>query len=57
MDTQLSEEPEYSSVDTVSLGMVVIDEIRLPSRDPLIDIAGGSGTYGMVLPNAVCTAR
>jgi len=35
-----------STVDTVSLGMVVIDEIHLPHRSPLVDVAGGSGTYG-----------
>ncbi|KAI4619986.1 hypothetical protein J4E80_004511 [Alternaria sp. BMP 0032] len=34
-----------STVDTVSLGMVVIDEIHLPHRSPLVDVAGGSGTY------------
>ncbi|KAH9872702.1 hypothetical protein J1614_005096 [Plenodomus biglobosus] len=35
----------HDHVDTVSLGMVVIDEIRLPSRPPLKDVAGGSGAY------------
>ncbi|KAH7380178.1 putative PfkB family kinase [Pyrenochaeta sp. MPI-SDFR-AT-0127] len=33
------------AIDSVSLGMVVIDEIHLPSQPPLIDVAGGSGTY------------
>lgn len=36
-----SEDPSF-----VSLGMVVIDELHFPSREPLIDIPGGSGAYG-----------
>jgi hypothetical protein len=34
-------------VVSVSLGMVVIDEIRLPSSPPFVDVAGGSGCYGV----------
>ncbi|KAF1842052.1 Ribokinase-like protein [Cucurbitaria berberidis CBS 394.84] len=45
MGSWVSKPKAELSVDTVSLGMVVIDEIRLPSRPPLIDVAGGSGTY------------
>lgn len=30
----------------VSLGMVVLDEIRFPHRSSLHDIPGGSGAYG-----------
>ncbi|KAH7138469.1 Ribokinase-like protein [Dendryphion nanum] len=29
----------------VSLGMVIIDEIRIPNKESLIDIIGGSGTF------------
>ncbi|OAL54988.1 Ribokinase-like protein [Pyrenochaeta sp. DS3sAY3a] len=45
MGSWISKIEAEPGVDTVSLGMVVIDEIRLPSRPPLIDVAGGSGTY------------
>lgn len=38
--------PQSEPVLSVSLGMVVIDEIHQPSRPPILDIAGGSGTYG-----------
>jgi hypothetical protein len=31
----------------VSLGMVVLDELRFPGREPLYDIIGGSGAYGI----------
>lgn len=30
----------------VSLGMVVLDELRFPDRDTLYDVPGGSGTFG-----------
>ena len=40
MDTWSSKVEDDSTVDTVSLGMVVIDEIHLPTRSPLIDVAG-----------------
>lgn len=30
----------------VSLGMVVLDELRFPSRETLFDVPGGSGLYG-----------
>ncbi|KAF5859116.1 hypothetical protein ETB97_003304 [Aspergillus alliaceus] len=29
----------------VSLGLVVLDEIRFPNREPLTDVLGGSGAY------------
>ncbi|KAI4638540.1 hypothetical protein J4E93_010095 [Alternaria ventricosa] len=45
MDTWSSNVEDDSTVGTVSLGMVVIDEIHLPKRSPLIDVAGGSGAY------------
>ena len=32
-----------------TLGMVILDEIYLPSDEPLIDIIGGSGAYSMIL--------
>ena len=32
-----------------SLGMVVLDEIFLPSEEPLTDIVGGSGAYSKIL--------
>lgn len=30
----------------VSLGMVVLDELRFPTRETLHDVVGGSGAYG-----------
>ncbi|KAL3446490.1 Ribokinase-like protein [Aspergillus insuetus] len=32
-------------VSFLSLGLVVLDEIRLPNRDPLTNVLGGSGAY------------
>jgi len=29
----------------VSLGMIVLDELRFPGREPLYDVPGGSGLY------------
>lgn len=29
----------------VSLGMVIIDEIHMPNREPLVDVIGGSATF------------
>jgi len=49
MDARFSKVEDDSTISTVSLGMVVIDEIHLPKRSPLIDVAGGSGAYGMYL--------
>ncbi|KAF2832401.1 putative PfkB family kinase [Ophiobolus disseminans] len=45
MTAWLSGKELNTSVEFVSLGMVVIDEIRLPSRPPIIDVAGGSGSF------------
>lgn len=33
-------------ISFTSLGLVVLDEIRLPHKNPLTDILGGSGAYG-----------
>jgi len=46
MDNSFSTPKLEPVILSVSLGMVVIDEIHQPSRAPIIDIAGGSGTYG-----------
>lgn len=48
MDVWSSQEEMKASIDTVSLGMVVIDEIHLPSRRPLVHVMGGSGAYDMI---------
>ncbi|KAI0100959.1 Ribokinase-like protein [Nemania sp. FL0031] len=40
MDQSASNRPVF-----VSLGMVILDEIRFPNRDPVIDKLGGSGLY------------
>jgi hypothetical protein len=32
-------------IDFVSLGMVILDEIRIPNRAPLLDVVGGSGAF------------
>jgi hypothetical protein len=32
-------------ISCVSLGMLIIDEIRMPGRAPLIDVIGGSATF------------
>lgn len=29
-----------------SMGLVILDEIRFPNKDPLTNVLGGSGTYG-----------
>lgn len=34
-----------SAIDFVSLGMVVLDELKLPNGDILQDCIGGSGAY------------
>ncbi|KAL4923964.1 pfkB family carbohydrate kinase superfamily [Aspergillus undulatus] len=33
------------NISFTSLGLVVLDEIRFPSREPLTDVLGGSGAY------------
>lgn len=33
-------------ISFVSLGLVVLDEIRFPDQEPLINVVGGSGAYG-----------
>jgi hypothetical protein len=37
---------QASNISFTSLGLVVLDEIRCPDREPLTDILGGAGTYG-----------
>ncbi len=37
------------SISFVSLGLVVLDEIRLSNEKPLTDVVGGSGAYGWFL--------
>lgn len=44
-----SESPSQNGLvqpGVLSLGMVVLDELRFPDRDTLYDVPGGSGTYG-----------
>ena len=53
MDARFSKVEDDSTISTVSLGMVVIDEVHLPIRSPLIDVAGDSGAYGMYLTYVV----
>ncbi len=36
-------------ISLTSLGLVVLDEIRFPNRDPLTNVLGGSGAYGWFL--------
>ncbi|KAJ3464741.1 hypothetical protein MRS44_009527 [Fusarium solani] len=40
-----SVQPQRNSPTFVSLGMVVLDEIRFPSRETLYNVPGGSGLY------------
>jgi len=32
-------------ITNVSLGMIVLDELRFPGKEPLYDVPGGSGLY------------
>lgn len=32
-------------ISGVSLGMVIIDDIRIPNKAPLTDVVGGSGSF------------
>lgn len=39
--------PEYDQdIFFTSLGLAVLDEIRVPGQEPLTNILGGSGSYG-----------
>jgi len=38
----------------VSLGMVILDELRFPGKAPLLDVMGGSGAYGTAFNLTVC---
>ncbi|KAJ8132128.1 hypothetical protein O1611_g1495 [Lasiodiplodia mahajangana] len=40
MDQRANNRPVF-----VSLGMVILDELRFPRREPVIDVPGGSGLY------------
>ena len=40
-----NEEPHQVSILFVSLGMVILDELRFPGQRPLVDVLGGSGAY------------
>lgn len=55
MDNWISPLKAEPDVYSVSLGMVVIDEIRFPSRSPIFDVAGGSATYGTRTPTCLST--
>ncbi|EEU36857.1 uncharacterized protein NECHADRAFT_81108 [Fusarium vanettenii 77-13-4] len=48
-----SVQPQSNSPTFVSLGMVVLDEIRSPSMETLYDVPGGSGLYGYDFPESV----
>ncbi|CBF85826.1 pfkB family carbohydrate kinase superfamily [Aspergillus nidulans FGSC A4] len=48
MNPVLSDSEAYDekpSISFTSLGLLVLDEIRLPGQEPLTDILGGSGAY------------
>ena len=45
MESRLSKEEPHQVISFVSLGMVVLDELRFPGQQPLSDILGGSGAY------------
>jgi hypothetical protein len=52
MNPVLSDSEAYDekpSISFTSLGLLVLDEIRLPGQEPLTDILGGSGAYGWFL--------
>ena len=42
-----SDEELRQTISFVSLGMVVLDELRFHGQRPLTDVVGGSGAYGM----------
>jgi len=44
-----SREQWHSDVTFVSLGMVVLDELRFPGKAPLLDVIGGSGAYSTII--------
>lgn len=39
------EEKNTPQISCVSLGMVILDEIRMPNHPPLLDVIGGSSTF------------
>jgi len=49
MSSWLSGEQQCSDVTFVSLGMVVLDELRYPGKAPLLDVMGGSGAYSTAI--------
>ena len=45
---------EHSNIRFTTLGVVVLDELRLPSQEPMVDVIGGSGAFSeylQTLPN------
>jgi len=42
-----SPSPQRLDIKFLSLGMVVLDDLRFPDKAPLLNIMGGSGTYGV----------
>jgi hypothetical protein len=40
-------ELEANQIDFVSLGMVILDDISIPSRPLIKDVVGGSGAFCM----------
>ena len=47
METDISKSRPEPDILSISLGMVVIDEIHLSLRQTFIDVADGSGCFGM----------
>ena len=47
MDPGKPEEEPRQIVSFVSLGMVILDELRFHGQRPLTDVVGGSGAYGI----------
>lgn len=45
---------EKPCISFTSLGLLVLDEIRLPGQEPLTDVLGGSGAYGWLLVQYKC---
>jgi hypothetical protein len=39
---------DNKDISFASLGLVVLDEIRLPNQKPLTNVLGGSGAYGLL---------
>jgi hypothetical protein len=48
MDTQTTRHEADDTVDFVSLGMVILDDISVPNRELIKDVVGGSGAFCMM---------